>query len=138
MIKETFSERIRRVRKSRGLTQAELAERLNISEMTVRRWEAGQRSPRIEATQKLAEVLGTTPEELLSGNPEVNDLPAPLKPEQENKTVFKNTGSALVYERNGERLELPPTEESYQIFRDLAMRIASRNAPAIARHDEAI
>ena len=132
MLKETFSERIRRVRKSRGLTQAELAERLNISEMTVRRWEAGQRSPRIEATQKLAEVLGTTSEELLSGNPEVNDLPAPLKPEQENKTVFKNTGSALVYERNGERLELPPTEESYQIFRDLAMRIASRNTPAIA------
>ena len=34
--------------------------------------------------------------------------------------------NALVYERNGERMELPPTEESYAIFKEIARMIAGR------------
>ena len=47
---------------------------------------------------------------------------------------FKNTGLSLVYERNGERMELPPTEESYAIFREIAAKIAGRESrqPAMA------
>ncbi len=59
MILENLAERIKQKRKSNGLTQAELAELLGLSEMTIRRWEANKRSPRMEEINELAKVLKT-------------------------------------------------------------------------------
>lgn len=45
-----------RYRRSKGLTQTELAERLGVAMYTVQRWEKGT-MPRPRALKKLAEVL---------------------------------------------------------------------------------
>ncbi|MDR3279292.1 MAG: helix-turn-helix domain-containing protein, partial [Synergistaceae bacterium] len=54
-------------RKHQNITQSHLAELLGIHEMTVRRWESGEREPRASDIQKLCEVLGVTESELLNG-----------------------------------------------------------------------
>lgn len=58
--------RLRELRKKRGLTQRELASMVNVSFMTMRRWEASEHSPRIEEIKKLARALNVTEGELLS------------------------------------------------------------------------
>ena len=68
---ETLGQRIRRLRKSKGLTQAELAYRIEVHEMTIRRWETGTRQPEnINDIKNLAAALKVSEEELLNGAPE--------------------------------------------------------------------
>ena len=49
------------------LTQAELAEELEVTRSTVAMWETGKALPRADTLLKMAEILGCTVEELLSG-----------------------------------------------------------------------
>ena len=67
---ETFAERLKRVRKKTGLSQEDLAHKLELSTMTIRRWESGERQPRLEEIQKLAKALHISEDELLNGEPE--------------------------------------------------------------------
>ena len=55
------------MRKKTGLTQIELAKRLGISNMTVFRWEKGERVPRADEIKRLAAALKVTEAELLNG-----------------------------------------------------------------------
>lgn len=57
---------IRAIRKSRNMTQEELASRLNVSRTAVTMWETGQSLPRTELLPRLAEILGCTVDELLT------------------------------------------------------------------------
>lgn len=54
----TTGERIKAARINAGLTQRELAERLNVSFVNISQWENGVRNPKIETLQKIAEALG--------------------------------------------------------------------------------
>lgn len=49
------------------MTQFELATEIDVHEMTLRRWESGQREPRTSDIAKLCEVLGVSEAELLRG-----------------------------------------------------------------------
>ena len=62
-----ISNRIRELRKSKGLNQFELAESVGISVDTVRRWESNKQVPRADELHNLSHVLGVTVEELLNG-----------------------------------------------------------------------
>lgn len=64
-IKEHFAKALYNRRKQLGLTQDELAERVGTSKQIVSRYELGQRSPKIGMANKFAEALGTTLDELL-------------------------------------------------------------------------
>lgn len=55
------------LRRERGLTQAELAEKLAVSGKTVSRWETGQTLPDYEQMQMLCELYSVRMEEILSG-----------------------------------------------------------------------
>ena len=52
-----FSERIKRLRKNKGLKQQELAEILGIKRNTYSDWENGKREPSYENLVKLADLL---------------------------------------------------------------------------------
>ena len=47
-----------------GLTQQQLADRLNTSDVTVSRWETKKRRPSDDAREAIAEALGIEPEDL--------------------------------------------------------------------------
>lgn len=52
-----INEKIKMLRKEKGLTQKEFANIINISEMSVRRYESGDRQPNIKTLTKIAKVL---------------------------------------------------------------------------------
>ena len=60
-----FAARLRELRRSRGLTQAELARQAHVSVAYVGRLESGGAAPGIDLVDRLAKALGTTVPELL-------------------------------------------------------------------------
>ncbi len=60
-------------RKSIGLTQQQLAQKLNVSFQAVSKWENGTTYPNIEILKDLATVLNVTVDEILSGNEKDNE-----------------------------------------------------------------
>lgn len=58
---------IKECRKEKGLTQEQLAEKLNISPKTVSKWECGNGLPEVSLMLPLCNQLGITVNELLSG-----------------------------------------------------------------------
>ncbi|MBR6115106.1 MAG: helix-turn-helix domain-containing protein [Oscillospiraceae bacterium] len=63
---------IRRLREERKITQLQLAERMNVSDKAVSRWETGRGYPDITLIEPLAEALGVSVIELFSGEDVVN------------------------------------------------------------------
>lgn len=55
------------LRKAQGMTQAELAERMQVTDKAVSKWERDLSCPDIQSLPKLAEVLRVSAEELLQG-----------------------------------------------------------------------
>lgn len=60
------------MRKQKSLTQKELAEKLNVTNKAISKWETGNGYPEITIVPKLAKVLGVTTAELLNGELNVN------------------------------------------------------------------
>lgn len=63
---------IKDLRESRGLTQAELAERIGVSSKTVSKWETAKGLPDISLLQPLAQALGISVIELMNGEHIIN------------------------------------------------------------------
>lgn len=63
---------IKELREKKQMTQAELAERLHVSDKTVSKWETGKGYPDISLLEPIAQVFGVSITELLSGNPVSN------------------------------------------------------------------
>lgn len=63
---------IKRLREERKLTQQELAERLNVSDKAVSKWETGRGYPDITLIEPLSKALGVSVIELFSGEDVVN------------------------------------------------------------------
>lgn len=59
---------IRELREKNRLTQAELAEKLNVSDKTISKWETAKGYPDISLLEPIAAVFGISITELLSGN----------------------------------------------------------------------
>ena len=67
MEKKTIGGIIAALRKANGMTQKDLAERLNVSDKTVSRWERDDGAPDLSAIPAIAEIFGVTCDELLRG-----------------------------------------------------------------------
>lgn len=67
-------ELIRSLRLDKRMTQKALAERLNISDKTVSKWERGMGLPEISLISPLSEILGVELQNLLSGELKPNDF----------------------------------------------------------------
>ena len=65
MSNKTMGETISLLRKEKGMTQSELAEKMNITDKAVSKWERNLSCPDINSIPKLAEILGISVEELL-------------------------------------------------------------------------
>lgn len=67
MNQETIGKFIATCRKEKGLTQAQLAEKLNITNRAVSKWETGKSIPDAAIMLDLCKILGISVNELLSG-----------------------------------------------------------------------
>lgn len=63
---------IKELREKYHLTQAELAEKINVSDKTVSKWETGKGYPDISLLEPIAKVFGISVTELISGNAVTN------------------------------------------------------------------
>lgn len=67
MEKKTIGGFIAALRKANGMTQKDLAERLNVSDKTVSRWERDDGAPDLAVIPVIAEIFDVTCDELLRG-----------------------------------------------------------------------
>ncbi len=118
----SISGNLRVLRKRAGLTQIELAERLNVSIATLRRWEAGETAPNGVRIIELANTLGVSPDEIVSGreNSQEQTQPSVTYPNNER------SNGMLLFEEGGTRIELPPTEKGYEILNKLIENLITR------------
>lgn len=72
-----FSIRLRNLRKNAGLTQQDIAEKLDLSAAAIGAWENGRARPRLDKMSQLAELLNVRVSELM-GEPGI-DLPRPAE-----------------------------------------------------------
>lgn len=66
-MKQTIGEFLSALRKAHGLTQREVADRLDVSNRTISAWERGTVMPDILLLPALAELYGVTTDEILTG-----------------------------------------------------------------------
>ena len=71
-IKSNIARNIQELRKARGMTQLELAERLNYSDKAISKWKRGESLPDIIILAEIAELFGVTLDRLV-GDEEVCD-----------------------------------------------------------------
>lgn len=82
---------ILKLRKEQNMTQKELAEKLNITDKAVSKWERGITCPDINTIPMLAKTLGITSEELLNIKQQAKSVSSNKKEEIKNikKLIFK-------------------------------------------------
>lgn len=56
----TFCDKLQNLRKTNGLTQKNLAEKLNVSRAAVAKWEAGQSYPDVSNLIKISDIMNVT------------------------------------------------------------------------------
>ncbi len=68
-----FAEKLLTLRKAKGMTQEQLAEKLDVSRQSVSKWESGQAVPELEKIAALSTVFDVTTDYLLKPS-EIDDL----------------------------------------------------------------
>ena len=136
-----LGEKIRALRKGK-FTQEQLAEKVGVHINTILRWERGDRVPDANSLAKIAEVLETTPSELL--DKDKNSF-APSKenvqevkhaihepPAEKHLTLDEKRGKLSYTFNDGEKLELPDTEKGYALFEKILMQKIGLNLGKVA------
>lgn len=80
MNQHTLADRIQQLRREHGLSQEQLAEKLNVSRQAVSKWESAQAQPELDKIIALSELFCVTTDYLLKGSrgtsPEAGPAPA--------------------------------------------------------------
>ena len=99
-MEQTLGKRIVSGRKSLGLTQDALAEKLGVTAQAVSKWENDQSCPDITMLPKLAEIFGTTTDALLGIESQVPVQEAQIVPKetQEDGFQFRNGNWEFKYD----------------------------------------
>lgn len=76
MNNQTMGGMIASLRREKGMTQADLAKQMGVTDKAVSKWERDLSCPDVQTLPKLAEVLGISVEELLQPTPKTGNLPS--------------------------------------------------------------
>ena len=87
MERKTIGEFIAVLRKANGLTQRQLAEKLNVSEKSISRWERNETAPDLALIPVIAELFSVTSDELLRGE-RIDPTEAAPSPKQEKRLSY--------------------------------------------------
>ena len=92
-MRKTLGTLISETRKEKGMTQLELAQKMNVTDKAVSKWERDLSCPDVNSLPLLAEVLGLTLEELMQGKKE--NPPAAHKYSELVDTIMKAVALAM-------------------------------------------
>ena len=95
MTKQTFGAAISALRKEKGMTQLDLARQMGVTDKAVSKWERDLSFPDVASLPKLAEVLGTSVDELLEVKTAAQEEPAKSKVPALVELVFKAVALAM-------------------------------------------
>ena len=87
MAKNSIGQFIAALRKASGMTQQDVADRLNVSNKAVSRWERDECAPDLTVIPALAEMFGVTCDELLRGERITNTEEAEKKSKKTEKQI---------------------------------------------------
>ena len=76
---KSIGETIASLRKQKGMTQNELAEKMNVTDKAVSKWERDLSCPDINTISKLADILDVSVEELLKAKKKENSNTTQMK-----------------------------------------------------------
>jgi transcriptional regulator with XRE-family HTH domain len=86
-----LGERLLNLRKSKQLSQEEVAEKLDVSRQTISKWETNQSTPDFDKIAPLCKLYGITSDELLTGNKGVSNATI----DEENMLIKKKRAKGI-------------------------------------------
>ena len=95
MKKQTLGMMISSLRKEKGMTQLELAEKMGVTDKAVSKWERDLSFPDINSIPKLAEVFEVSVDELMQVKTETKENMSKNKIDEIVDTVLKGLGVAM-------------------------------------------
>ena len=94
MKQQTFGATAAALRKERGMTQLDLAERMGVTDKAVSKWERDLSFPDAASLPKLAETLGVTVDQLMLGKMDAT-APAPAETARLIPTILHGVALAM-------------------------------------------
>lgn len=95
MKNRNFGNMIATLRKEKGMTQLDLAEKMGVTDKAVSKWERNLSFPDVASLPKLAEIFGVSVDELMQVKAESKDKEKTGKFEELSNLVFKGVALAM-------------------------------------------
>lgn len=114
-------------RKAKGMTQEELAKKLEVSAQAVSKWENDITCPDIQSLVPLSKIFGTTTDELLSAD-SVKDVQ--LLPENERQDLSNLTLKVIVDSKDGDKIRINLPMQLVKVALEIGSKI-----PQIANNE---
>ena len=118
----TLGKRIAMLRRQKELRQEDLAQMLEVSPQAVSKWENDQTCPDITLLPRLAEILGVTVDELLSGKTEVQPA-VKLESVQQRKDIRDMMLRIVVDSADGDKVRVNFPLSLVQLAVDTGMEL---------------
>ena len=116
-MESTLGKRIAALRKQKDLRQDDIAQLLDVSPQAVSKWENDQTCPDIGLLPKLAQILGVTTDELLSGKQELQEVR--VLPPEERKDIKDMLLRIIVDSSDGDKVRINLPMALVQIALDM-------------------
>ena len=116
-MESTLGKRIAALRTLKDLRQDDIAQLLDVSPQAVSKWENDQTCPDIGLLPKLAQILGVTTDELLSGKQELQEVR--VLPPEERKDIKDMLLRIIVDSSDGDKVRINLPMALVQIALDM-------------------
>lgn len=126
-MQDTLGARIAALRKRKGMTQEELAQKMEVSSQAVSKWENDVSCPDIQSLPRLAKLLGTTVDELLTGK----EAQVQLLRGAERKSLDELTLRVRVTSSEGDRVKVNVPMSLVKVALELGMDIIPGMTPGM-------
>ena len=122
----TLGKRIAMLRRQKGLKQDELAGMLEVSPQAVSKWENDQTCPDISLLPRLADILGVSVDELLSGKKEQSPA-VQILPVEQRKDIKDLMLRIVVDSAAGDKVRVNLPMALVQVALDMGMELPQIN-----------
>ena len=119
----TLGKRIAALRRQKGLKQEDLANELDVSPQAVSKWENDQTCPDISLLPRLAQLLGVSVDELLSGKKENLPQTVQILPPEERKDLKDMMLRIVVDSADGDHVRVNIPVALVQVALEMGMEM---------------